>query len=143
MVLELGPCPAEDALSWSKFARRIVVELRTSPTGHPFVSAEVLELWSRTLEEWFAIASRSEGEPFRWVRDVEPEVAEFLLDGLDRCLHADMVRDLCTPEEIEQQRPFTALVVRTFVDGLAAEGDGCRHYADQVLTSLGSLLDDM
>lgn len=141
-MLELGPCPAEDALSWSKFARRIVVELRTSSTGHPFVSAELLELWSHTLEEWFGIARNSNGEPFRWVHDVEPEVAEFLLDGLDRCLHAETVLDLCTPEEIERQRPFTALVVRTFVDGLAAEGDGCRHYADQISTSLGNLLDD-
>lgn len=141
-MLELGPCPAEDALSWSKFARRIVVELRSSPTGHPFVSAEALQLWSRTLEEWYGIADRTDGVPFRWVRDVEPEVAEFLLDGLDRCLHADMVLGLCTTEEMKAQRPFTALVIRTFVDGLAAEGDGCRHYAEQVLTSLGGLLDD-
>jgi len=142
MVLELGPCPAEDALSWSKFARRIVVELRTSPTGHSFISNDVLELWATTLEEWFRTAGACDrDEPFRWSSEVEPAVAEFLLDGLDRCLHSDAVLDLCTEEELERQRPFTKLVVGAFVTGLVAEGDACQHYADQVLTSLGNLLD--
>lgn len=144
MVLDLGPCPAEDALSWSKFARRIVVEVRSSPDVGETVPSGLLESWSTTIEQWSDAAARCHeaNRPFRWVSEVEPEMAEFLLDGLDRCLHSPSVRDLCTEEEVARQRPFTVMVIRSFVDGLASEGEGCQQYADQITTSLRGLLPD-
>lgn len=144
VLLDLGPSPAEDALRWSKFARRIVVELRTSPDVDRAASGDLLEQWSLTIDQWSeqAIHCQEAGLPFRWVSEVEPEVAEFLLDGLNRSLHSAAVRELCTDAEVERQRPFTVLVVRSFIDGLAAEGAGCRQYADQVSASLQGLLPD-
>lgn len=145
MVIELGPCAADDVLRWSKFARRILVELRTTEDeDQAVVSPDVLELWSRTLDEWSgrAVESANHDAPFRWSSEVEPEVAEFLLHGLDKCLHSPRVMGWVTPAEAEEQRAFTMLVVRSFVDGLAAEGEGCRHFADQILTSLQDLLQD-
>ncbi len=144
VLLDLGPFPAEDALHWSKFARRIVVELRSSPEVDRVQTADLLDQWSATIDQWSDQASRCVAAelPFRWAADVEPELAEFLLDGLDRSLHSPAVRQLCTDSEIERQRPFTVLVVRSFIDGLASEGAGCRQYADQVTTSLRGLLPD-
>ena len=143
-MVDLGPCPAEDALSWSRFARRIVGELRASPDFDRSATGDLLEQWSQTIDEWSDLARRcvEADRPFRWASDVEPEMAEFLLDGLDRSLHSSTVRRLCTDAEVERQRPFTVLVVRSFLDGLATEGAGCRQYADQVTTSLQGLLPD-
>lgn len=142
MVLELGPLPAADVLNWTKFARRIVVELRSTPEVEDLVSADVIELWSRTLTEWTGAAQQAAGSelPFRWTSDLEPEVAEFLLDGLDKCLHSPAVMSWVTPAEASEQRPVTMTIVRAFVDGLIAESNSCQHYADQILSSLGPLL---
>ena len=144
MLLDLGPCPAQDALRWSTFARRLVAEIGTTADLDRAGATDLLGAWSTLIDDWFdrATACEDADEPFRWASDVEPEMAEFLLDGLDRSLHSPVVRDLCTDDEIERQRPFTVLVVRSFIDGLAAESDGCRQYADQVSTSLHRLLPD-
>ncbi len=147
MVLELGPYPAEDVQRWSRVVRRIVVELRSTPDNEQLVSPDVVELWSRTLDEWSRTAdSLTAGgaapAPFRWTGELEPEVVEFLLDGLERCLHSPTVMGWITPEEAEEQRTFTMQLVQAFVDGLIAEGHGCQHYADQILVSLGGLLQD-
>lgn len=144
MVLELGPWPALDAHRWTKFARRIIVELRSAPDGDELLSPDVIDLWSRTLTDWTGTAQRAmaANEPFRWSSELEPEVVEFLLHGLDRCLHSPVVMSWITPAEAEQQRQFTISIVQAFVDGLTVESHSCQHYADQILTSLGSLLAD-
>lgn len=144
VLLDLGPFPAEDALHWSKFARRIVIELRSSPDVDRATTMDLLDQWSDTIDQWSDQANRCVAAdlPFRWASDVEPEMAEFLLAGLDRSLHSQAVRQLCTEAEIERQRPFTVLVLRSFIDGLASEGEGCRQYADQVTTSLRGMLPD-
>lgn len=144
MVLELGPCPADDVVRWSKFARRIVVELRSTPEYDELISPDVVDLWSKTLDEWLNQAKSMVGDepPFRWTAELEPEVVEFLLHGLDRCLHSPTVMSWVTPAEARDQRAFTMRVVRAFVDGLSAEGHSCQHYADQILTSFGQLLED-
>lgn len=144
MVLELGPCPATDVLAWSKFARRIIVELRACP-DQGLVSSDLIALWATTLDRWSAEATKAAetpDRPFRWVEEMEPEVAEFLLDGLDRCLHSSKVMSWVTQEEAVRQRAFTGLVVRAFLGGLAAEGHGCLHFADHINQSLSPLLVD-
>lgn len=143
MVLDLGPCSAEDALGWSKFARRILIEIRTAQVRDG-LSTDQLDIWSRTLDSWSDEAERclERGAAFRWLGDFEPEVAEYLLDGLHRCLQSSAVREMCTESEIERHRCFTLMVIRGFVDGLSTEGEGCRQYVDQVLSSLGPLRPD-
>ena len=143
MVLELGPCPADDVVRWSKFARRIVVELRSNDEAVE-IATDVVELWARTLDEWSreATTQKVQGAPFRWTSELEPEVVEYMLHGLDRCLHSPVVMSWITPDEAEAQRPFTRQVVKAFLDSLTAEGHGCEEYADQVLSSLGELLND-
>jgi len=142
MLFELGPLPATDVLHWTKVARRIIVELRASPDQPEVVSSDVIDLWARTLTEWTNAAQKAvtDEQPFRWSSEFEPEVAEFLLHGLDTCLHAPELLQWITPEEAEEQRPTTLAVVRAFIDGLAAESTSCQHYVDQVLTSFGPLL---
>lgn len=144
MVLELGPCQADEVTDWVRFARRILLELRAVPESDQPVSPDVIELWSRTLDDWAATARSFEPgpEPFRWSDDFDPEVAEFLLHGLDRCLHSPVVMNWITPTEASRQQPFTMRVVRAFVDGLNTEGTSCRHYADQVTASLGRYMTD-
>lgn len=162
MVLDLGPCPVEDAVDWSTFARRILGELRTGrgdgtgpgdtglgdtapaePTT-PAEHADLLDQWSALIDDWLERADVCEraDQPFRWSTDIDPAQAEFLLAGLDRSLHSAAVRSLCTSEDVERQRPFTVVVVRGFIDGLASESECCRQYADQVSVSLQGLLPD-
>lgn len=143
-MLELGPCPAEDVLRWSKFARRILVQLR-SDCGQGLVSPDVVDLWANTLDDWSSTAISVSGDPdtpFRWTSELEPEVVEFLLHGLDKCIHSPTVMSWVTPPEAREQRAFTMLVVRAFIDGLHVEGRSCQHYADQILASFGDLLED-
>lgn len=145
MLLELGPCPVEDVMRWSKFVRRILVEIRSTPDYDQMISPDVVELWSRTVDDWAGHAEVTAGrpdEPFRWSGLLEPEVVEFLLDGLDRCVNSPLVMSWVTPQDAEEQRAFTTVVIRAFVDSLNAEGRSCRHYVDQVLVSLGGLLED-
>ncbi len=144
MVVDLGPSPAEDAMAWSKFARRVMVELRSDPGNDRWVADDLVSMWSTTVDGWLdeAVRCQDQQRPFRWSEEMEPEVAEFLLDGLDRCLRSPILRDVCTPAELRRQRPFTVLVVRGFVESLAAEGKGCKHYTDQIETSLAGLLAD-
>lgn len=144
MVLELGPCPIEDVRTWSRFARRIIVELRACH-NEGLVSPDVVDMWATILDQWSTTADELVGTddlPFRWTGDYEPEVAEFLLDGLERCLHSPKVMGWVTEDEATRQRAFTGLVVKAFVDGLAAEGQGCQQFAAQINESLGSLLAD-
>ncbi|MEM7322398.1 MAG: hypothetical protein AAF531_04865 [Actinomycetota bacterium] len=142
MVLELGPLPAADVLDWTKFVRRLSIELRSVPAADAVVSTDVIELWSKTLTVWATAAQQagSDDLPFRWSSDMEPEMAEYLLHGMDKCLHSPLVMSWVTPEEATRHRPVTMSIVRAFVDGLAVESKGCRHYADQILSSLRVLL---
>ena len=144
MVLELGPCPAPEAKGWTKFARRVIIELRSDPEAVSQVSPDLISLWGHYIERWSAHASEAEaeGEPFRWSETMEPEVGEFLLHGLDRCLHSSFLKQAATEAETAEHMGFTLNVVRAFVDSLTTEGKACCHYVDQVLTSFGSELAD-
>jgi hypothetical protein len=121
-----------------------VTQLRSTPECDDLVPPDVVDLWARTLDDWTGQAESLDGQdaPFRWMSELEPEVVEFLLHGLDRCLHSPTVMSWVTPAEAEEQRMFTMRVVQAFVDGLSAEGHGCQQYADQILTSLSGLLQD-
>jgi len=144
MVLELGPCPASEAEDWTRFARRVLIELRSDPEAMNQISPDLFELWGRYIDEWSAEAAAAEaqGSQFRWSDQLDHEVGEFMLHGLDRCLHSELLRQAATPYEAAHHKSFTMTVVRAFVDGLTAEGRSCCHYVDQVLTSFSGELDD-
>ena len=144
MVLELGPCQADEAAGWVRFARRILLELRAAPESEQPVSSDLIDLWARTLDDWSRSASEAghRSEPFRWSSEYDPEVAEFQLHGLERCLRSPVVMAWITPQEAHRQQPFTMRVVRAFVDGLNTEGTSCRHYAEEVSASFGRYLAD-
>ncbi len=143
MLLELGPYPAEEAARWTKFARRVLLEIQSNSTLMEKISGDVITLWRMYINEWATTAERqlSAGEPFRWQVELESEVAEFLLHALDQCWHSAELEDRVAPEDVRLNHGFTMHVVRAFVDGLAEQGHGCEHYADQVLASFGGTLD--
>ncbi len=142
MLVKLGPCPAVEAEGWTKFARRLIIELRSDPEAMSQVSPDMVDLWGTYIDHWSATAAEAEssGVPFRWSGQIDAEVGEFLLHGLDRCLHSPFIREATTPAEAATHKPFTMTVVQAFVDGLASEGESSCHYVDQVLTSFSDVL---
>ncbi len=144
MVLEVGPCPVDEVTGWVRFARRILVELKTTPDRERPIAVDLIELWARTLDMWSVAATEASAaqEQFRWSAEFHPDVGEFMLHGLDQCLNSPVVMGWITPKEAATQQPFTMRVVRAFIDGLYTEGNSCRHYVDQVETSLGRYMAD-
>lgn len=143
MLLELGPYPAEEAARWTKFARRVLLEIQSNASLVAKISDDVITLWRIYINDWATTAERqlAIGEPFRWQVELESDVAEFLLHALDKCWHSAELGDRVSPEDVRDNHIFTMHVVKAFVDGLADQGQGCEHYIDQVLASFGGALD--
>ncbi len=143
MELEVGPVPAAEADSWIKFARRILIELKSTPSVDDLPAADAVDLWSQTIDAWSNIARQATvgAKPFRVSSTYEPEFAEYLLHGLEQCLLSRTVAEWVRPEEAKQQLPFTLMVVRAFVEGLASEGHSAQHYVDQIMAAFGQDLD--
>ena len=141
MILELGPVDAGDVQQWARYVRRVVSELRLDPSDLAGVATpEFLEACSRGIDRWDHHAALG-GPEFRWSSEIDPEVAEYFLHGLDRCLHSPALEGRITEEERQAHRPFTMHVVQALVDGLSAEGRCSQHLCDQVRASLGEALD--
>ena len=141
MHLELGPLAAGDVQQWSRFARRVVCELRTDPADLEGVAtADLLGGWTEMIDRWEHDAAMGASD-FRWSGDVDVERAEYLLHGLDRIMHSDSVRARLSTEDREQHSAFTMHLVQSFVDGLSVEGRCHQHYVDQVRGSMGAQLD--
>lgn len=141
MILELGPVAACDVQQWARFARRAVCELRVDPADLAGVATpDFLDQCSRLVDEWDRDASLGRRQ-FRWSGTIDAELAEYLLHGLDRCLHSPRLGQLTTTVELVAHRPFTMHVVQSLMDGLSTEGRCSEHLCDQVRASLGSSLD--
>ena len=139
MLVELGPVAAADVETWSRFARRVVTEVRTNPADLDGIATDdLLRQWSGLIERWADCAR--EREQFRWSESVDCEIAEYLLHGLERCLQSPSVRSRITPSEYETHRPFTMHVISAFVFGLEGEGHTYEEYASQLRGSLGDSL---
>jgi hypothetical protein len=121
----------------------MIVELRANPHDLLGIATEdLLKQWSNLVEQWAAgSVGSSVDATFRWSKDIDSELAEFLLHGLERILHSPGVRSRITTEEMIRHRPFTMHVVQAFVDGLSAEGQTHVHYVDQIRTMFGAALD--
>lgn len=140
MLVELGPVDATEVQQWTRFARRLVTELRANPEEFQGIATEdLLRQWSNLIDAW---AEASIGkDQFRWSQSLDSDLAEFLLHGLDRCLHSSQVQAQVTSDELSAYRPFTMHVLHAFVDGLSAEGGPCAEYVEQLMGSLGDSLD--
>lgn len=141
MLLELGPVPAEDVQQWARFVRRMICELRVDPADLDGVATtDFLDACTKMIDSWARDAGMGEPE-FRWSQIIECETAEYLLHGLDRCLHSAGLAERATPEELATHHPFMMHVVQSLVDGLTAEGACHEQLCDQVRVSLGASLD--
>lgn len=141
MILELGPVPADDLKRWSRFARRVVVELRTRPDVLPDMGDDLLDQWGRLADDWCRAATEAGGGDVRWSAPMDDEQAEYLLHGLERCFYSPGVTAMMAPDEVRAQRQFTLRIVQAFVDGLAAQGEAQGHYVDQLRASFAGHLD--
>lgn len=141
MQLELGPLPIEDVRDWTRFARRLICEIRVDPADLAgLASPDFLMAWSTMVDA----LERHAAEPmdmFRWSATIDVELAEYLLHGLHRCVHSESLRTLITPAEQTRHAPFTLHLIQSFIDGLTAEGMCHLQMVDQVRTTLGQLLD--
>ena len=144
MLLELGPVSADDLQRWSRFARRVVVELRTRPDVLPDMGDDLLDHWGRLADEWCTAASAASaagGRDIRWSAPMDDEQAEYLLHGLERCFYSAGVTAMMAPDEVRTQRRFTLRIIQAFVDGLMAEGKDHEHYVEQLRASFAGHLD--
>jgi hypothetical protein len=139
MLLELGPVAATDVRSWTRFARRVLVELRVEPDLASADVDDLLSQWSQLIDDW--AATSASGDTFRWSRSLDAEMAEFLLHGLERAFTSRRLQARITAEESQAQRSFTLHVIQAFVDGLATDDVTHQHYADQIRASFGRSID--
>ena len=138
VLIELGPISSDQVQSWTRFARRIICELRHCPDGlNGVATPDLLDSWSRLIEEWELLSAT--GPQFRWSQSFEPDQAEYLLHGFERTLHSKTILAQITRTERLVQQPFTLHVVQAFIDGLMAEGQSCQQYVDQVRTSMDTM----
>ncbi len=150
MQLELGPFAVEDVISWTRFARRLICEMKVDPADLTGVaSPDLLSAWSEMIDRLEEHASQPvsktmalrTADMFRWTGFIDVELAEYLLHGLHRCVHSESLRARITPDERTKYAPFTLHLVQSFIDGLTAEGLCHLQLVDQVRTTLGQLLD--
>jgi hypothetical protein len=142
MLLELGPLPADDLGRWSRFARRVVVELRSNPDDLQGIATDdFLTHWSSLLDALTSACATASCGDVRWSCPIDDELAEFLVHGLERCFYSEGVTALMAPEDLPGQRQITLHIIQAFVNGLAAQGNGYDHYADQVRASFGGYLE--
>lgn len=131
----LGPCPADDMIAWTRTARRVVVEAKSDPDHGDGPSLDQLDAWSDLIDSWSRAGyeAEAEGHCFRWFQEMNADVGEFLLHGLELCLTSDQLDEWVTPSEASALQPTTVAVVKAFTNALWCEGAACQHYVDHIL----------
>lgn len=127
MLLELGPVAAVDALSWTRFARRLIAEMRMDPDEiEGVVCEDSLRQWSTLIDQWAATIGGD--DTFRLTQTLDDEVAEYLLYSLTRAMTSPWLLARVTDAEHDDHDRFTGHVVKAFITGLSFEGRPCDHY---------------
>ncbi len=112
--------------------------MRTAPAELDGVlTDDLLAGWTLLIDRWAAQAHTV--DDFRWSESIDCEVGEYLLHGLERCIHSPSVQARITEEESQAHRPFTAHLVEAFVVALEGEGRTYEHYTAEVRALLESL----
>lgn len=133
MLLELGPVDAAEALSWTRFARRLITEMRIDPCDlEGVIGEDLLGQWSALLDLWAAAVVTEGQSTFRYSQTLEDEQAEFLLYGLTRCMTSPALRARVTAEERHDHDRFTGHVAKAFIAGLSIEGRPCDCYEEDL-----------
>src|SRR3954447_15025628 len=123
MHVEVGPVGAPSAAAWIGYARTVIaggrIQGRRVDAG---VSDDIATSFGAYLDKWAAIADR--GGDFKWVDEVDPEEAEYLVlafyRAAQRLTEAAVERGRATmPDEAA---PFYACLVAGVLDALEAEG---------------------
>lgn len=140
VLIELGPFSSSEVHQWSRFARRIVCEFGVDPAELAGIATpDLLTEWRLLIDAWDHQANGT--ELFRWSGELDVEMSEFLLHGLERIVCSEALLQRATLAELDRHGAFTIHVVQSFVDALAAQGHCHRHYVDQIRGSIGELLD--
>ncbi|MEM7339215.1 MAG: hypothetical protein AAF467_11235 [Actinomycetota bacterium] len=140
MLVELGPVGADEAQAWTRFARRMLCELRTNPSELASVASEDwLRQWSSMIDTWATAATTAGDGTFRWSEAIDCEQAEYMLHGVQQCIASSEFQAKITEAESEAHTPFTLHVLKAFADGLITEGRAHEHYVDQMRDSLATL----
>ena len=137
MLLELGPVEAEQVVRWTRFARRLLTEVRLDPCDLDGVVCEdFLRQWSTLIDTWADAVGPSDdlaGAMFRLTQAIDDEQAEFLLHGLIRFMTSPSVAARMSEADHDNDL-FTGHVARAFITGLSMEGRPCEHYQEHLLS---------
>jgi hypothetical protein len=136
VFIELGPVACDDVRSWSRFARRLVAELRLEPAELEGIATDdFLNAWTRLIEKFDRQIGEC-GQEFRWSTEFDDDQAEYLLHGLERGLRSPALGQLVTATEMAAYASFTLHLVQALVDGLIANDRNCEHYCDLINESI-------
>jgi hypothetical protein len=133
MHVEVGPVSAASALAWLDYARTLVdggrIKGRRVDAGIP---GEVAESFGRYLDSWQLIADK--GGDFKWVDEVDPEEAEYLVLAFYRA--AQRMNELAVARGRTIMPPeaalFYACLVNGLLDALASEGKSTAGFAEEL-----------
>jgi hypothetical protein len=139
VLLELGPVPADIVRNWTRFARRMMCELRHDPAELASLAvADLLGPWDRLIDDWERTAQSPEA--FRWSGELDDEQAEYLLFGYERFLSSPTLLERATRSELIEHRPFSVHVARAFIDAMETAGCCDDTFAGEVRELLGHRL---
>lgn len=132
MLLELGPLDAAAMQRWSRVARRLLLELRVDPGDlDGVIDLDFLDTWARLIDQWEATA-REPSPSFHWAGQLECEMAEYLIHGLERILASDRLRELTTIDEVSDTQPITMHLIDRFCDCMCEENAGAAEFTATV-----------
>jgi hypothetical protein len=133
MHVEVGPVPAASAIAWIGYARTVIaggrVKGRRVDAG---VSGEIAESFGRYLDKWQAIADK--GGDFKWVDEVNPEEAEYLVLAFFRAAQhlSELAEARGRTSMPDEAAPFYASLVIGVLDALEAEGASTAGFAEEL-----------
>jgi len=131
VLLELGPIATADMERWTRFARRVLLEVRTDTERDVLLDLDVLDGWSRLIDSWQRTAATS-GATFRWAEQLDCAQGEYLLHGLVRGFGADDLGGLITLDDLAEQTTVTRHVLGCFLDAMCDENDAAAAFTEDL-----------
>lgn len=117
---------------WSRLARRLLLELRVDPGDlDGVIDLDFIDTWARLIDQWES-AARGTAAPFHWSGQLECEMAEYLIHGLERILTSDRLRELTTVDDLTSTRPITLHLIDRFCACLCEENAGAAEFTATV-----------
>jgi hypothetical protein len=133
VVIDVGPLDSAGVLTWTALARKIVRDAEND--GEVFGLAlppDVIADFGRYVEEWYEAAEQS--PQFRWVADVDPDVAVYLVNAFYRLAErmAAAARERGSRLFPDDARPFYWALVAALLNALEAEGPPRAKFAENL-----------